>query len=198
MAITKNSNAAFGSKSDAPKVAPKKVAPPPSKPAEKKPVPKPPAPAPAPKAAPSTTGTESAPSVPAVEKISRKEIAAAIRAKVMATGMAISPKVAEVVSVAYEEVVQEALVAGKQVVLIGFGVFSTSARPASIRPNPQKPGTTVNVPACRVAKFKVGSGLKKAINDGKDVPEIGEDSDEAIPEEATPEGPAIEGSEPTL
>lgn len=105
------------------------------------------------------------------DRISRKEIAAGIRAKVMATGMAISPKVAEVVSVAYEEVLQEALVAGKSVSLLGFGVFSVVDRVAITRPNPQKPGEKIYCPAYKAVRFKVGTALKKAVNGGDDPPE---------------------------
>lgn len=108
---------------------------------------------------------------PVVERIGRKDIAAALRLKVFAANAAISPKVAEICAVAYEEVITEALKAGKQVALPGFGIFSSVAKPAAIRPNPQKPGETINVPAHNAPKFKVGSKLKAAVNGGVDVAE---------------------------
>ena len=98
------------------------------------------------------------------EKLSRNELAERVREKVMGTGLAISEKVAQVAIVAYEEVIMEALADGKQVPLSGFGIFSVAYREAATRPNPQKPGETVQVPAHWVPKFKVGSRFKKAVN----------------------------------
>lgn len=114
---------------------------------------------------------KAAPAVETLEKavvISRKDIAAALRGKVSAAGMAISQKVAEVVSVAYEEVISEALAEGSKVSLPGFGVFSVVHREESERPNPQKPGEKVVVPAHNAPKFKPGSKLKAAVNGGEE------------------------------
>lgn len=100
------------------------------------------------------------------EKVGRKEIAALIREKVAATGAAISPKVAEIAVVAYEEAVQELLAGGKQIALPGFGVFSVTAKAESVRPNPQKKGETITIAAHNAPKFKPGAKLKAAVNGG--------------------------------
>lgn len=100
------------------------------------------------------------------EKVGRKEIAAMIREKVAATGAAISPKVAEITVVAYEEVIQELLAEGKQIALPGFGNFMSVARPESVRPNPQKKGETITIAAHNAPKFKPGAKLKAAVNGG--------------------------------
>jgi DNA-binding protein HU-beta len=59
-------------------------------------------------------------------------------------------------------VIQQALKNGEDVRLPGFGVFYTRVQPAgtvrSIRT-----GKTVQVPARRVAAFRVGTHLKKAV-----------------------------------
>lgn len=100
------------------------------------------------------------------EKVGRKEIAALIREKVAATGAAISPNVAEITVVAYEEVIQELLAEGKQIALPGFGNFMSVARPESVRPNPQKKGETITIAAHNAPKFKPGAKLKAAVNGG--------------------------------
>lgn len=104
----------------------------------------------------------------AVTQIGRKDIAAIIRDKVMAAGLAISPKVAEVAAVAYEEAIQESLAKGDtKISLPGFGVFSVAFREAREAINPQDPtGAKIQVPATNVPKFKPGSKLKAAVNGG--------------------------------
>lgn len=104
-----------------------------------------------------------------VEKVGRKELALGIREKVAATGAAISPKVAELAVQALEDVVTEMMAAGKQVALTGFGTFSSVARPEAVRPNPQKKGETITVPAHYAPKFKAGAKLKAALNGGDSV-----------------------------
>lgn len=96
------------------------------------------------------------------EKIGRKEIAAAIKEKVAATGMAISQKVSEVATVAYEEVIQEALAEGKIVHLPGFGAFVPVKKAEAVKRNPST-GEDVTVPEHTVPKFKAGSKLKSAL-----------------------------------
>jgi len=58
--------------------------------------------------------------------------------------------------------ITEALVAGDAVSFIGFGTFSVSARAARTAKVPGT-GQSVNVPATKVAKFKVGKALKEAV-----------------------------------
>lgn len=61
--------------------------------------------------------------------------------------------------------VTEALKSGDQVVLPGFGSFSTGNRSARTGRNPQT-GQTIQIRASRVAKFKAGKSLKEAVQEG--------------------------------
>ena len=58
--------------------------------------------------------------------------------------------------------ITKALKKGDRVSLVGFGSFSVSKRKARTGRNPQtrKP---INIPARKVAKFKAGSALSKAV-----------------------------------
>ena len=58
--------------------------------------------------------------------------------------------------------VQAALVAGERVTLPGFGTFYTSARQAA-RVRSVRDGRQVAIPARRVAAFRVGDVLKRAV-----------------------------------
>ena len=51
---------------------------------------------------------------------------------------------------------------GEQVVIPGFGSFSTSNRSARTGRNPQT-GKTIEIKASRLAKFKPGKKLKEAV-----------------------------------
>ncbi|ARG96737.1 MULTISPECIES: HU family DNA-binding protein [Legionella] len=61
--------------------------------------------------------------------------------------------------------VTDALKRGDQVVLPGFGSFSTGNRSARTGRNPQT-GATIEIKASRVAKFKAGKSLKEAVQEG--------------------------------
>lgn len=58
--------------------------------------------------------------------------------------------------------VTDALKSGDQVVLPGFGSFSTGNRSARTGRNPQT-GATIQIKASRVAKFRAGKALKEAV-----------------------------------
>ena len=60
------------------------------------------------------------------------------------------------------ESVQAALAAGRQVALPGFGTFCTAEREA-VRVRSVRDGRQVTVPARRVAAFRVGEVLKRAV-----------------------------------
>lgn len=64
---------------------------------------------------------------------------------------------------AFVESVTESLKSGEKVTLVNFGTFNTSERGARRGRNP-KTGETIEIPAKRVARFKVGTGLSKNIN----------------------------------
>ncbi|MBM4338842.1 MAG: HU family DNA-binding protein [Deltaproteobacteria bacterium] len=58
--------------------------------------------------------------------------------------------------------VTKALKKGDRMALPGFGTFSVSKRKARVGRNPQT-GKEIKIPAAKVAKFKAGSALKKAV-----------------------------------
>jgi DNA-binding protein HU-beta len=57
----------------------------------------------------------------------------------------------------------EELKAGNEVVLTGFGTFSTRLRAARKGVNPQSPKEKIDVPAVTIPKFKSGKSLKDAL-----------------------------------
>jgi DNA-binding protein HU-beta len=63
------------------------------------------------------------------------------------------------------ERVQEALAAGERVIIPGFGTFSTSQRQAA-RVRSVRTGREIEIPARRVAAFRVGAVLKRAVAGG--------------------------------
>jgi DNA-binding protein HU-beta len=78
-------------------------------------------------------------------------------------------KDAKITKVAANEVVDSiiksitgALKKGDRVALVGFGTFSVSKRAARIGRNPQT-GKEIKIAAKKVAKFKAGSELAKAV-----------------------------------
>jgi DNA-binding protein HU-beta len=62
--------------------------------------------------------------------------------------------------------VTDTLVAKKKVVLVGFGTFEVSERPARTGRNPAN-GETIKIKASKQPKFKAGSALKDAVNKKK-------------------------------
>ena len=63
---------------------------------------------------------------------------------------------------AFEEVVTEALKAGEEVQITGFGKFSVKERKAREGRNPQT-GEKMNIAAQKVPSFSAGNALKEAI-----------------------------------
>ena len=59
--------------------------------------------------------------------------------------------------------VSMSLKAGKEVRVVGFGSFVPVKRPAGTARNPRT-GETVNRPASKTARFRVGEGLKSSLN----------------------------------
>lgn len=62
------------------------------------------------------------------------------------------------------ETVTDALKAGSQVVMPGFGSFSTMNRAPRTGRNPQT-GETIQIKGSRIAKFKAGKKLKEAVEE---------------------------------
>ncbi len=64
---------------------------------------------------------------------------------------------------AFTEIVTATLKGGGEVTIAGFGSFLSKERKARVGVNPQNPTQKIDIPAVRVAKFKVGANLKKAL-----------------------------------
>lgn len=72
-------------------------------------------------------------------------------------------KSAEDIVEALEAIITNALVAGDEVTIAGFGTFSARTRSARMGVNPRNPSEKIQVPAVRVPKFKAGKALKDAL-----------------------------------
>jgi DNA-binding protein HU-beta len=64
---------------------------------------------------------------------------------------------------AFIEIVQEALVSGDGITLVGFGAFKAVKRAARIGRNPRT-GKKIKIPAKMVIRFSAGKDLKDAVN----------------------------------
>ena len=64
---------------------------------------------------------------------------------------------------AFTAAVTESLKAGNEVRLVGFGSFLPVSSAAGTARNPRT-GESVNRPASKTARFRVGEGLKNALN----------------------------------
>lgn len=62
------------------------------------------------------------------------------------------------------ETIRDTMKAGDKITLVGFGTFAPKYKEECIRPNPQKPGETITVPATNVPSLKFGSAFKDSIN----------------------------------
>ena len=61
------------------------------------------------------------------------------------------------------DAIEQALTAGDEVRLVGFGTFSVAKRAASTGRTPRT-GEPMQIPASIRAKFKAGKGLKDSVN----------------------------------
>ncbi len=75
----------------------------------------------------------------------------------------ISKKAAGDALQAFMTTVSDTLKNGDKLTLIGFGTFSVSKRAARTGRNPQT-GKEIQIPARKVAKFKVGKKLAESVN----------------------------------
>ena len=62
------------------------------------------------------------------------------------------------------EVIRDAMIAGDKITLVGFGTFAAKEKAETVRPNPQKPGETITVPATVAPSLKFGNAFKDSIN----------------------------------
>lgn len=60
--------------------------------------------------------------------------------------------------------VEEALINGDKVQLVGFGTFETRERAERVGRNPRNPEQEITIPASKAPVFKAGKGLKDAVN----------------------------------
>ena len=81
----------------------------------------------------------------------------------MAEKSGMTKKDTEVALNSFMASVEEALVAGEKVQLVGFGTFETRERAAREGRNPQT-GETMEIKASKTPKFKAGKALKDAVN----------------------------------
>lgn len=61
------------------------------------------------------------------------------------------------------DVIRDTIKADEEVMLTGFGVFSSKTRHARTGVNPQNPSQKIQIPEVRVPKFKAGKALKDAL-----------------------------------
>jgi DNA-binding protein HU-beta len=66
----------------------------------------------------------------------------------------------------FVEVVTQALKAGQEVNISGFGSFVVSNRSARMGVNPQNPEQKIQIAATKVPKFRAGKNLKDAVRMG--------------------------------
>lgn len=82
----------------------------------------------------------------------------------MAEKSELTKKEAEAALNAFMESVEEALVSGEKVQLVGFGTFETRDRAARQGRNPRNPEEVISIPASKAPVFKAGKGLKDKVN----------------------------------
>ena len=91
--------------------------------------------------------------------MNKAELVAAVAEK---TGF--TKKDAETAINAFLTAVEDSLVRGEKVLLIGFGTFETRERKSRQGRNPRKPDEIIDIPASKAPVFKAGKALKDAVN----------------------------------
>lgn len=94
------------------------------------------------------------------DNMNKTELVSAI-----AHGAGVTKTIAGNVLDVFMDTIIHGLKKGDQIVLPGFGSFSTGNRSARTGRNPQT-GATIQIKASRVAKFKAGKKLKEAVQRG--------------------------------
>ena len=82
----------------------------------------------------------------------------------MAEKCNLTKKDMEVALNAFMSCVEDALVAGEKVQLVGFGSFETRERAEREGRNPRLPEEVIKIPASKAPVFKAGKGLKEKVN----------------------------------
>ena len=91
--------------------------------------------------------------------MNKAELVAAVAEKA-----GLTKKDAEAVLNAFTTTIEETLVAGDKVQLVGFGTFESKERKAREGRNPRNPEEVVKIAASKAPVFKAGKALKDAVN----------------------------------
>ncbi len=81
----------------------------------------------------------------------------------MAEKSGLTKKDAEMALNAFMKSVEEALVAGDKVQLVGFGTFDVRERKERKGRNPRNPEQVIDIPASKAPVFKAGKALKELV-----------------------------------
>ncbi|WP_459195813.1 HU family DNA-binding protein [Wukongibacter baidiensis] len=76
----------------------------------------------------------------------------------------LSKKDAQAALNALIESVEETLVKGEKIQLVGFGTFDVKERKARQGRNPRNPEQVIEIPASKAPAFKAGKALKEMVN----------------------------------
>ena len=82
----------------------------------------------------------------------------------MAEVSGLTKKDAETALNSFMDTVEETLVGGGKVQLVGFGTFDVRERKPRKGRNPRNPKQVINIPASKAPVFKAGKTLKEKIN----------------------------------
>lgn len=82
----------------------------------------------------------------------------------MAEKTGLTKKDAEAALNSFMKSVEEALVGGDKVQLVGFGTFDVRERKERKGRNPRNPEQVIDIPASKAPVFKAGKALKELVN----------------------------------
>lgn len=82
----------------------------------------------------------------------------------MAEKSELTKKEAETALNAFMKSVEEALIEGEKVQLVGFGTFEARERAARQGRNPRNPEQVIDIPASKAPVFKAGKSFKDGLN----------------------------------
>lgn len=82
----------------------------------------------------------------------------------MAEKSGLTKKDAEAALNSFMKSVEESLVNGEKVSLVGFGTFDVRERKARQGRNPRNPEQVIQIPASKAPVFKAGKALKDMVN----------------------------------
>lgn len=82
----------------------------------------------------------------------------------MAEKSGLTKKDAEAALNAFMSSVQDSVISGEKVQLVGFGTFESRDRKARKGRNPRNPEQVIDIPASKTPVFKAGKVFKEAVN----------------------------------